>query len=110
MRTSHGSNRAGRVLEAVVVGIVLLTVWGSTPPVRAETLSAAFERLNEAADRPAIWRGPARQLQEQGAGEGPAWDPKLGLLTSGGGHVFRRDLEGNLSIFLRDAGFQRTSI
>jgi gluconolactonase len=93
-----------RIVAVVLVGIVVMTGWEATAPVRAETLTAAMERLNETADRPVPWRGPAQLLQEEGAGEGPAWDPKLGLLTSGGGHIFRRDLEGNVSIFLRDAG------
>jgi gluconolactonase len=43
-------------------------------------------------------------LQERGAGEGPAWDPELGLLTSGDGHVFRRDKSGAQSIYWKDSG------
>lgn len=43
-------------------------------------------------------------LQEQGAGEGPAWHPELGLLTSGGGHIWRRDKEGKSSIDRENAG------
>jgi gluconolactonase len=43
-------------------------------------------------------------LQEHGAGEGPAWHPKLGLLTSGGGHIYRRDLAGKVSIYRENAG------
>ena len=43
-------------------------------------------------------------LQEQGAGEGPAWHPGLGLLTSGGGHIYRRARDGTVSIYRRDAG------
>lgn len=43
-------------------------------------------------------------LQETGAGEGPAWHPELGLLTSGDGHIMRRSLDGAQSVFLRDAG------
>lgn len=43
-------------------------------------------------------------LQEEGAGEGPAWHPELGLLTSGGGHIYRRDRDGKSSIYRRDAG------
>ena len=45
-----------------------------------------------------------RMLQEKGAGEGPAWHPELGLLTSGDGHINRRDSAGKQSIFRRDAG------
>jgi N-acyl-D-amino-acid deacylase len=43
-------------------------------------------------------------LQERGAGEGPAWHPELGLLTSGEGHVFRRDRDGQVQIHRRDTG------
>lgn len=43
-------------------------------------------------------------LQESGAGEGPAWHPELGLLTSGDGHVMRRSREGQSSVYLQDAG------
>src|SRR5262245_29934154 len=37
-------------------------------------------------------------------GEGPAWHPKLGVLTSGNGHIMRRDLAGKASIFRKNAG------
>jgi gluconolactonase len=43
-------------------------------------------------------------VQETGAGEGPAWHPQLGLLTSGDGHTNRRDKEGKTSIYRRDSG------
>jgi gluconolactonase len=43
-------------------------------------------------------------LAEQGAGEGPAWHPDLGLLTSGGGHIFRRDKSGQQTIYRENAG------
>jgi gluconolactonase len=43
-------------------------------------------------------------LQETGAGEGPAWHPELGLLTSGDGHIMRRDRDGTQSIYKKDAG------
>ena len=43
-------------------------------------------------------------LSEQGAGEGPAWHPELGLLTSGGGHIYRRDRDGKQTIFRENAG------
>src|SRR5262245_33121592 len=42
--------------------------------------------------------------QETGAGEGPAWHPELGLLTSGDGHIMRRDRSGKQSIYRKDAG------
>ena len=43
-------------------------------------------------------------LQAHGAGEGPAWHPELGLLTSGDGHINRRDTNGKTFVFQRDAG------
>jgi gluconolactonase len=62
--------------------------------------------------RPAIAEGPdilapgARPelLQERGAGEGPAWHPKLGLLTSGDGDIVRRALDGKVSVYRENAG------
>jgi gluconolactonase len=46
----------------------------------------------------------AEMLAEQGAGEGPAWHPELGLLTSGGGHIWRRDKDGRQIIYRENAG------
>lgn len=43
-------------------------------------------------------------LQEQGAGEGPAWHPQLGLLTSGEGNINRRDRDGKRSVYRQGAG------
>lgn len=43
-------------------------------------------------------------LQDKGAGEGPAWHPALGLLTSGEGHIFRRSQDKGVSIHLENAG------
>jgi gluconolactonase len=37
-------------------------------------------------------------------GEGPAWHPKLGVLSSGAGHIYRLDLDGKSTIFRKDAG------
>ena len=43
-------------------------------------------------------------LQETGAGEGPAWHPELGLLTSGEGNINRRDHDGRASVYREQAG------
>lgn len=43
-------------------------------------------------------------LQETGAGEGPAWHPELGLLTSGDGNIMRRSPDGEMSVYRRNAG------
>jgi gluconolactonase len=37
-------------------------------------------------------------------GEGPAWHPKLGVLTSGRGGICRFSLDGEASIYRKDAG------
>jgi gluconolactonase len=37
-------------------------------------------------------------------GEGPAWHPKLGVLSSGNGHAYRLDPEGKSTIWRRNAG------
>jgi gluconolactonase len=50
-------------------------------------------------------RGAQPQLlSETGAGEGPAWHPQLGLLTSGDGHIMRKDRDGRMSVYRQDAG------
>lgn len=71
--------------------ITIAVVVGFVPPVSAETSVVAPG-------------GEPNMLAEEGAGEGPAWDPELGLLTSGHGHIMRRDLQGRASIFRKDAG------
>ena len=51
---------------------------------------------------------PGARLKVESAGgsggEGPAWDPKLGLLTSGNGHIYRLDRDGKSSIYRKKAG------
>jgi gluconolactonase len=57
------------------------------------------------AQQPIVAEGEqAAMLQERGAGEGPAWHPELGLLTSGGGHIYRRAKDGAVSIWRESAG------
>ena len=46
----------------------------------------------------------AVMLLKNGAGEGPAWHPQLGLLMSGGGHVYRYSRDKKLSIHRQGAG------
>lgn len=46
----------------------------------------------------------AELIQDHGAGEGPAWHPELGLLTSGEGNINRRDREGKSSVYRKGAG------
>ncbi|MBI2808611.1 MAG: SMP-30/gluconolactonase/LRE family protein [Planctomycetes bacterium] len=45
------------------------------------------------------------EAEGEGAGEGPAWHPKLGILTSGNnGHIQRLGLDGKVSIWRKNAG------
>jgi gluconolactonase len=45
------------------------------------------------------------EAEGDGAGEGPAWHPKLGVFTSGqNGHIHRLDRAGKSSIFRKNAG------
>ncbi len=71
----------------------------------------AISSLGGADSRSAGYSGPSKVfagapqlLQEVGAGEGPAWHPELGLLTSGEGHIYRRDKQGKSSIYRSNAG------
>lgn len=44
-------------------------------------------------------------LSQKGeGGEGPAWDPKLGILTSGNGHINQRTPDGTSRVWRKDAG------
>jgi gluconolactonase len=51
-----------------------------------------------------VFLGEPKLLQEHGAGEGPAWHPQLGLLTSGEGSINLRDKAGKSSIYRENAG------
>src|SRR5262249_34098792 len=51
---------------------------------------------------------PKSKLKVEAAGgvggEGPAWHPELGVLTSGNGHVNRLARDGKSSVYRKDAG------
>jgi gluconolactonase len=51
---------------------------------------------------------PGAKLKVEAAGgaggEGPAWHPRLGVLTSGNGHVYRLDRKGRSRIWRKGAG------
>ncbi len=51
-----------------------------------------------------LFIGQPKLVQEQGAGEGPAWHPELGLLTSGDGNINLRNRHGITSVYRRNAG------
>jgi gluconolactonase len=60
----------------------------------------------EAADEPIFEPGAKLKVEAEGGvgGEGPAWHPTLGVLTSGNGHTCRLDRQGQSTVFRKDAG------
>jgi sugar lactone lactonase YvrE len=44
------------------------------------------------------------EVENGAGGEGPAWDPKLGVLSSGGGHIYQLDRAGKSHVFVKNAG------
>jgi gluconolactonase len=65
-------------------------------------LSVALPAL--AADSPFAPGAKPKLLLKSGAGEGPAWHPKLGLLMSGEGNINRYGLDGKLYVYRAGAG------
>lgn len=51
-----------------------------------------------------IFASKPELLQEKGAGEGPAWEPELGLLTSGDNHIYLRNREGRVTVAMKNMG------
>ncbi|MEM6690016.1 MAG: SMP-30/gluconolactonase/LRE family protein [Planctomycetota bacterium] len=105
----HGSDRR---LDYIFVSPSLLDQVESAAILRdpcTEMLSdhipvTATIQLRESVLRESVFASKPTLLQESGAGEGPAWSTKLGLLTSGEGNVNRRALSGEQSVWFRDAG------
>ncbi|MDA8967844.1 SMP-30/gluconolactonase/LRE family protein [bacterium] len=52
----------------------------------------------------AVFTTDPELVLESGAGEGPVWHPRLGLLTSGDGNINRLDVNGRATIFRNNAG------
>jgi CubicO group peptidase (beta-lactamase class C family)/D-alanyl-D-alanine dipeptidase/sugar lactone lactonase YvrE len=82
--------------------------WRSYP-----IMNVSFEELADGtptapprADEPIFAPAAALKIEaENGSGgEGPAWHPELGLLTSGQGNIFQLDRQGRSSVFRRGAG------
>src|SRR5437868_4122720 len=44
------------------------------------------------------------EVEKGSAGEGPAWDPKLGILTSGAKGIHRLSIDGKSSVYREKAG------
>ncbi len=60
-----------------------------------------------AADDEPIFERDAKLKKESGdgsGGEGPAWHPKLGVLTTGNNHIWQLDRDGKSRIWRKDAG------
>jgi gluconolactonase len=89
-------NRRCEKVLAMKFALPALFSWTLFTACVAEVVSAAEPILAPG--------GKPELLSETGAGEGPAWHPELGLLTSGDGHVMRRDLQGKQSIYREQAG------
>ncbi|HBJ36973.1 MAG TPA: hypothetical protein DDZ51_19885 [Planctomycetaceae bacterium] len=51
-----------------------------------------------------VFIGQPKLVQEHGAGEGPAWHPELGLMTSGDGNINLRNKQGIRSVYRISAG------
>ena len=70
------------------------------------TLITFFLSCSLFAEDPIFPEGTKLKVEaEKGvAGEGPAWDPKLGLLTSGNGNINRLDRNGKSTVFRDKAG------
>jgi gluconolactonase len=67
---------------------------------------AAVSRLFGADDEPIFEPGARLKVEvaDGSGGEGPAWHPVLGVLTSGNGHTCRLDRDGKPSIYRKDSG------
>lgn len=87
-------NLVERVVEAAILRDAVTEQLSDHIPVMAKLR----------VDVPRIFETEPELLQERGAGEGPAWHPELGLLTSGDGHIWRRDRQGRQSIYREGAG------
>src|SRR5256885_1193401 len=74
-----------RVLAVVGLLVVVGIAWGE------EAIFAPGARLKV-------------EARKGSGGEGPAWHPELGVLTSGGNHVWRLDRAGKSTIWRKDAG------
>src|SRR5262245_53033166 len=58
------------------------------------------------ADEAVFEPGAKLKVEAEGGagGEGPAWHPELGVLSSGNGHVMQLDRNGQSKVYRKDAG------
>lgn len=106
---NHGTDRR---LDYIFVSPGLLPKVESAQILRdaaTEGLSDHFPvsttlRLRATSAQEPIFLSEPELLQEHGAGEGPAWHPDLGLLTSGEGNINLRSRDGKTTVYRKDAG------
>jgi sugar lactone lactonase YvrE/endonuclease/exonuclease/phosphatase family metal-dependent hydrolase len=102
---NHGTDRR---LDYIFVSANLISAVASAAIVRNEQTELLSDHIPVTAtlmvEPPAIFRGQPKLLQEFGAGEGPAWHPQLGLLTSGEGNINVRSRSGESSVYREQAG------
>jgi gluconolactonase len=69
------------------------------------SLCLAVLGTTRAADEPLFEPGSKLKVEVGGgtAGEGPAWHPKLGVLTSGNGHICQFTPDGKTQVYRKDA-------
>ena len=70
------------------------------------TAAALLSPVQAAEDEP-LFERDAKLKKESGdgsGGEGPAWHPKLGVLTTGNNHIWQLDRDGKSRIYRKDAG------
>jgi gluconolactonase len=70
-------------------------------------LSALTTASPQATEGPALFAsGAALKVEAEGGagGEGPAWHPELGVLSSGKGHIFQLDRTGKSKVYREGAG------
>jgi gluconolactonase len=82
-------------------GLVILCCWATTATAQKATVEPAI-----AGDTETIFEPGVRLKLEAGngsGGEGPAWHPELGVLTSGNGHVYQLDRKGRSRIYRKGA-------
>src|SRR5262245_29557075 len=73
----------------------------------AVLLCGSILAVSARAEDESIFEAGAKLKVEAGngaGGEGPAWDPNLGVLSSGNGHIYQLDRDGKSHIWRKDAG------
>ncbi len=86
--------------------VARLVIWASCllAPYALVAQSPETQSLSISESHAGIFVSDPEMLQEHGAGEGPAWHPELGLLTSGEGNINQRTKGGVTTVFRENAG------